>query len=69
MDKICQINANYFLKVLKKKDDFSFYQIKHELRTHIAIYLLFEKAKELEEFKHIKVTIKVIYTPVLSNPL
>jgi len=56
LDKICQINANYFLKVLKKKDDFSFYQIKHELRTHIAIYLLFEKAKELEEFKHIKNT-------------
>jgi len=41
LDKICQINAKYFLKVLKKKDDFSFYQIKHELRTHIAIYLLF----------------------------
>jgi serine/threonine protein kinase len=56
LDKICQINANYFLKVLKKKDDFSFYQIKHELRTHIAIYLLFEKAKELEEFEHIKNT-------------
>jgi len=59
LDKICQINANYFLKVLKEKENSSFnqfYQIKHELRTHIAIYLLFEKAKELEEFEHIKNT-------------
>jgi len=54
LDKICEINANYFLKVFKNKD--AFIQIKHELRTHIAIYLLFEKAKELEEFKHIKNT-------------
>jgi hypothetical protein len=47
-----------FLKVLKEKENSSFnqfYQIKHELRTHIAIYLLFEKAK-LGEFEHIKNT-------------
>ena len=62
LEKTCQINENYYFKVLNKES--AYIEIKHELRTHVAIYLLFEKAKTLEEFKSIKV---IIYKAFWGN--